>query len=127
MKTTKALRNGLLLFPFLLLPQAGQDPWKDAVLTLIGRDFDQAISKMEAAIRAVPPSKGREAKVDRRRYLRANALLAAGRFGQAKEAFQKLAEDRPDGRYAALARFGVGAALERVRILKKLLGCTRGK
>jgi hypothetical protein len=53
--------------------------------------------------------------------------LAAGRFGQAEDAFSKLAKDKPTGGYAALARFGTAAAMERSRSFEGAARMYRGE
>ncbi|HHI81157.1 MAG TPA: tetratricopeptide repeat protein [Planctomycetes bacterium] len=109
----KALRNGLALLPLFLLPASQTQAWQDAVYALIGRDYDAAVKHLDAALAATQGKKGAETRVQRFRFLAANALLASGRYGPATERFEALLKDFPQGRYAALARFGKAAAKER--------------
>ena len=111
----KALWNGLALLPLLLFPSSQQNPWQEAVYSLIGRDYDAAIRLLDAALSKAKGQKGSETKVQRFRFLAANALLEAGRYGTAIQRFDALLRQSPNGRYSALARFGKAAALERSR------------
>jgi TolA-binding protein len=82
---------------------------------LIGRDYDAAVKNLDAALAKAKGKKGSETKVQRFRFLSANALLAAGRYGQAIQRFDSLLKEHPKGQYSSLARFGKAAAMEQTR------------
>ncbi len=109
----KTVRNGLALLPLFLLPASTQNPWQDAVYSLIGRDYDAAVKHLDAALIQAKGKKGSETKIQRFRFLAANALLAAGRYGPAIQRFDALLQGDAKGPYAALSRFGKAAAMER--------------
>ncbi|PIE24335.1 MAG: hypothetical protein CSA62_03375 [Planctomycetota bacterium] len=95
----------------LLLLAPVQDSYRQAQLALVGRDYQSAITQLQASLDALPEDAGPEAE-DRLRFLLANTRLLAGERQQAQHAFEGLIAARPDSAYRHLARFGIVGCLE---------------